>query len=418
MTDDLATDRSRLATMLAVLAGLFVCLYFLRDVAEFCLDVKRFNDFANYYLFSKLLAAGHDIYGFDARDPLLQPLKSQHGLDGVYVGVALYAPLCFFLMRSFTWMPFAPAAVLWAAMNVVLLVVSALVLLKGLKSRPSLLDFAAVGFLIFCFQPAKESFATGQANVLILFFVTLSLVSLIKRRDVLAGVCLSPILLMKLQFGLLAPYFLLKKRYKTFVAVMIAFAVMKAVSIATLGVEVQSAYVRGLAAHSNVSRSAISPASLNLSLSAALNRLVNIDAYPSRHMATRAVWLALSLGTMGCVAWFARGRAAGPHVLACEVGAVLAVALIVCPETREDQLVMLYIPLIALWIGALPTAGLGTRVVFCFAFLTMALPYNLMRFPFFHYGLPSLCLDFKLLGVVLVLVLSCATARTRCPSPK
>lgn len=179
-------------TLLWMLKALFLGLY---------------PDFSVYYYGSQLFLSGQNPY-----------LSGQKLFSGYS-----YPPSVFLLFVPFVLLPFQTSQLLWVFLNVLCLIAS-IVLLAKLFSVKFFSDTNLIlsGFIFISF-PVKFTLGMGQINILILFFLVLSLYFLKVKNYLFGGVFLGLSLVIKL-FPLLLPvYFLLKLNKKILTGLLAIF---------------------------------------------------------------------------------------------------------------------------------------------------------------------------------------------------
>jgi len=141
------------------------------------------NDFAAYWPVGRLLLTGQNPYDSSAIEALQHSVGDTLGGDSV----VRYAPWALVPLLPFAAVPFVPGWYMWIAVQVLLVGLSSVWLwrLLGGSDRPGVALVVAFGF------PAGLFVALGgQIGGILLFGVTLFLWAVLRRRDILAGVCL------------------------------------------------------------------------------------------------------------------------------------------------------------------------------------------------------------------------------------
>jgi hypothetical protein len=385
--DVAAAPRGRVAAAagLALIVAL-VGVRYAGDVARMAAD-GGFIDFAHYYTYAVHVARGGDPFDAAAVERVGEALALRRAGSGV-----IYPPLFYAAMRPWTWLPFEASALAWLAASQALLLATGALVLSRRAADPWRLAAALV--LGLAYQPLAESLALGQANVLVLFLLTLGWWATRTDHPWLAAAALGAVVHVKPHFGL--------------VVVALWWIGARAVAVRAAGVAaagvVAGVLLVGWAPHvawaAHVLRMPqyMHGWSLNHSPHAVLHRLLDGGVGPR---AVEALALAVGLAVAVAVARaLSPGATPGTPAFDWAFGLALATALLVSPLTEEHHLVVLLLPLSLLVLAPDPP-GRGTAALVVAAVLLGA-RYSLERWPALHAGVPSLVMTGKLAGTVLL----------------
>ena len=179
-------------------------------------------DFRSFYFASQVFADGGNIYDFRDVNAAAKLLK---GKPHVYP--YLYPPPLAFYVLPLGEMEGRTAGRVWsylcaafAAASILISIMICKSLLKIPDSANTLLLFAAVVFAAIL--PFYNNLKMGQINVIVLLFVTSSvLMAMVHGKDILAGMLLAPAVLIKVTPVGFLIYFLIQKKYKAFLGLLL-----------------------------------------------------------------------------------------------------------------------------------------------------------------------------------------------------
>jgi GT2 family glycosyltransferase len=386
--DVAAAPRARVpaATALVLAAALLAAAY-AGTLARIAAD-SGFVDFAHYYTYAVHAARGGDLFDPGATARLNETL----GLRAAGAPVK-YPPLFYVAMRPWTWLPFRGAALAWLVLGQGMLLAAGALLLRRRAAEPARL--VALLALVTLFQPLVETLHLGQANVLLLFLLTLGWWAARHDRPWMAALALGAAIHVKPPFGLLpvAALWWIGRRALAWRAAAVAAAGLAA-GVAAVGPAAHAQWVR----HALALPAYMHAWSLNVAPHAVLHRLLDGALGAG---AVEPLALAASVAILAAAAAAARGRPApGTPAFDRAFGLALAVACLVSPLTEEHHLVVLLLPLALLVLA--PGAGPRAGAALVAAAVLIGARYSLERFPALHAGLPSLLLAGKTAGVALL----------------
>ena len=114
------------------------------------------------------------------------------------------------------------------------------------------------------------------------------------------------------------------------------------------------------------------------------------------------IWLIVAMVNfifLGKALWVLRNRKQlFPEQLWLEFSLFTTLCFIISPYLHENHLVVLYLPLLSVWVLLEKIKTKRYFALFIIAYLLLGLKYSLNRFPLFHSGLPTIFTGLKLAG--------------------
>jgi hypothetical protein len=371
-----------------LLVVLFSLFHYLHDLAKLLVDAP-FIDFAHYYTYATVVSLGQDPF-----DPQAVA-QVDHLLNIRRAGAAAnYPPLFYLFMQPWVLLPFRLSAVVWLLAGQVCLLLTVWLCFRRVASVAPI-PLGATLFVILNYQPLIENLALGQANVLLLFLVTLAWWGLRAGHPWVAAVAVATAVHIKPQYGLLLPLLWW---------IGLGSVCARALLLAGLGLGA-GLLILGPAHYLEYLRYVLSPPdylstwTANLSPRATLHRLL------SGSVESRLVADGLTLAVDGLLlALFARAlprsMPLNPLALDWSWGLGLTAILLLSPLTEEHHLVVLLLPLTLLLLAEPLPAGRSLEVGFLVvSIVLLGSRYSFDRFALLHQGLLSLLTTGKLLGV-------------------
>ena len=155
-----------------------------------------FFDFSLYYIYADITSKGINPF-----DPNII-VKA-----GGIAQAANYPPFFYALMHPFTLIPFGIASRVWFILNQVFIILVVVLIFKLVRNSFTLVNLSGLIFLIANFFPIYGSNFLGQANVLVLFLLTLSLYTYKSRHILFAALLIALVTHIKIQYALFLPVF-------------------------------------------------------------------------------------------------------------------------------------------------------------------------------------------------------------------
>lgn len=376
------------------------------------------HDFGSYYTAAMALRRGVDIYdGFALAKSL--GMKSAPPL--------LYPPMMAILSLPFSFISFRLASAMFLFTNYVLLAASVWLICKSIgiletqvNSRDSIRGFtnvvrvAVILFMVLNYSPLFLSLRLGQINVVILFLLAATLYLCKKGRFGLAGIPLGIAASIKIIPGLLLPFFLLHKKWRTVTSTFLMIITLFAVSLLFVKVETYEKFVSVIL----LTRAKPEPYPVNQGVSGFFARLFVANDYTHVLLRSSAITLIgpMALAIVFLVGAFLVTRKIGDPR---EIGTVfdlqfslwLVTAMLVSTLNWEHYFVWLYLPFLSLYRYVETSKYVSwTTGMVALAWVTIALTYNYGDEKLGHGGL-ILLMSPKLYALIALYVILVVTLR-------
>ena len=130
----------------------------------------------------------------------------------------VYPPAFAVFLSPLAYFEFNHAVLLWIFTNQILFFMGVFLLLKTISKQYSRTEFLALVFVCFNFRPLFIDYLVGQCNVLLFFFMVITLYFYRSNKDVYAGASLAIACMIKVIPLFLLAFFLWKRAYKVVVA--------------------------------------------------------------------------------------------------------------------------------------------------------------------------------------------------------
>lgn len=192
-----------------------------------------FFDFSLYYIYADITSKGINPF-----DPNII-VKA-----GGIAQAANYPPLFYALMHPFTLIPFGLASRAWFILNQVFIIIVVILLFKLVKNSFTLVNLSGLIFLIANFFPIYGSNFLGQANVLVLFLLTLSLYTYKNKHIIFTALLIALVTHIKIQYALYLPVFFFVGYRKLFVYTLLFIILGWVLGFIALGFEQNIGYLK------------------------------------------------------------------------------------------------------------------------------------------------------------------------------
>jgi hypothetical protein len=360
------------------------------------------NDFKAYYTAAYAVRtgqAGRFLYSDPSRLNL-GLLPDQPWVDFAVAAGAprpsayIYPPFFAVALSPLTLLPYHAANLAWFALNTALLAASILILLalaRACLGELEALAAAAVVFVCLNFFPTIRAMQCGQTGFVLLFLISAALLSLVSRRDALAGACLALAAAIKLTPIVLLVWLAWAGRRRAAAWGAGLFMGLTAASAAAAGWSNLGLYVTGFLP--TLSRGAATYA--NQSVNGFLNRLLtdqSMTVFGFSEEPAAVWWLTRAAAVLLLAGAFLAGR---PAALAGRAGVdrrdetlrlslgyslVVLTSLLVSPISWEHHYVLALLPL-AIAVAAVSRDGsAGALAVLTAAYVLMAVDaFELVR---------------------------------------
>lgn len=381
------TNKSRY--FLILLVGIFSVLTYFHAVARDTAS-SSFSDFGNYWLNAQMLRDGFNVWSTDKdTEDHRAMLADRYDFKITYPSVNSLGFSAF--VGLFTLFDFRQAAVIWNILNQIALLLSIWLMLKMVKIKPLSEEALFVLFLVFSFWPIREALHLGQVTFLSMLLVTASVFLMKDHRWVLAGILLSFAIQTKEHIALSLLVFVWKKNWKVLIGVALGFFSVKILEISIFGLHRELAYWRflfgfGTQAHLGVN---------NHSLMSAICRVGN-------NPSCGFVGAAFLIGLAGLAFFWTRRTADALS----SFFPFLILSFIASPWVNETHYMILCPAIISIWFSIDKIQSRHHYVLFILAYLLLGVGYSLNSFPRFHFGILSLFTVGKLLGAIILFILS------------
>ena len=391
-------DQTHFRTIL-ILVGIYAVGTFTHEALKFFLVDPNFCDFAVFYFLSDLLDQGMNFLNITPDE--LKVLQANSGIPHICYpepGVALYSPAFYAVVALLTAFDFHLANLFWFFLNCLALISSILLLMHTFKIEMNIVNFSIASFLVFTYQPLVENVALGQSNIIILFFLTLSVNAMMSSRFKQAAILVACAALIKPQYAVLFLFFALKRLYKPFILSIVFYVMANLVSVIHVGWEfLPDFYYPGLV---NAGRLALDAAvwEKNYSLFSALCKLSSGEMINF----LRFINAFLFVCAFAIVIFLFRSNLKR-DLIPFEFSWFVSLILVFMPLLEEHYLVVLYLPIFLLF-SRMNHWSQKVQCIFIIGFLMVALRYSFERFEFLQLGFPSIVTNGKLYGTLLIML--------------
>ena len=382
------------------LAAAFALFSYSHDFLKTLLQV-RFIDFALYYVYSKIFAAGHSIWlASQGTQQLINHCLAQSEIGRIATGVFVNSAGFLLMVWPFTLLPYKISAVVWMASLQFLLALSVFLLYRYLK--PWSWAAAAGIFLVCAFWPLHEDFNVGQANLLIVFFLTLAFILLCRGNLFCSGVCLGLAVQVKEIFLLLFLFFLFKRYWRVIIGGLMTLAVFKLIALNVIGIAGEKAYLAAVYASPSLWNNIDID---NLSLFCALHKI-------TAGVLSSAWELGILFSVIAVICVLLRDAMGGEKktdesTLSLEYSLAIVATLLMSPYIHESHFVVLLVPILLTWFYLVKNPDKVNFILLTVAYLLLGSKYSLSGFHLFTSGALSLFSCGKTLGLAILFALLC-----------
>lgn len=197
--------------------------------------------FAAYYTFSKILYTGEDPgRGYEAE--FFNQKINEYGFKNIY---DLYniIPTSAFVYLPFVCVPPEPAKTAWGIFSLILLLSSAIILLKTFNIKLSSNTGLIYLIIIFLWHPVYENIALGQMYIFLFFLVSLSLYGLSKNKKMMNYFPITLSVLFKGYGVFYYLWLLITKRFKEFILSLILLTGLIIISLPVIRLSVWKTFL-------------------------------------------------------------------------------------------------------------------------------------------------------------------------------
>jgi len=225
--------RKAISVLLCLIALASAFAFFRFAVVNPIRDSKRSDsgDFLAFYMAAYRLSRGEDIYDLRATRIQARSMGIHKGPPEITYppfSIVPFVPLTYIFppVQAFQFVVIFYAVLYWAALP----------LLFHAFRLPFTFDSLCIGIIVFSlYTPAWGTIDTGQINMVVLIFVSIGLVFIRRRKDGLAGTAFGLATVAKLFPGIAAIEFLIQRRYRSIVAMILVGISILAASLAIGG---------------------------------------------------------------------------------------------------------------------------------------------------------------------------------------
>lgn len=380
-------------TIFVILAVAFTVLTYSHDLLKIALNKDKMSDFGTYYFFSEKIERGYDISILDQNAEEKQQLANKLGIKSVHSSG--YQPFFYYLLKPITWIKYPIARILWLGLIHVLLVCSLLFINKIINPKSNFITFAAIIFMATCFQPLRETVALGNSDLIILFFITLSIYFFQRDSDILSGISIALGIYIKYSFGILLLFFLWKRKFRIFFAGLVTIVLLKIMAILILGFDVQVAYLR-------VVKKIAIEGLYTLGVHSQTIRVLFFRLFGDKGLSNMLFTICFFI-ILSCTMYITRKKrdACGSSFLL-EFSLWIITVFIVSPYSSLGHFVILYLPLFIIWVYIENKNCKCNWIIYVISFLLIGLKYSFAQFPQFSSGILSIVTNGHLFGVMLL----------------
>jgi len=175
--------------------------------------------------------------------------QNPYSLKGIFVGGYLYPPVSLLIFFPLLLFSVVLAGKIWVGISIVCLISSIYTLLKLFHSEKKFMVVCITGILVCNYFPVKFTLGMGQLNMLTLLFATVALYAISKNKSFLAGTIWGTAITIK-YFPLLIPaYFLVKKKWRIFFAMLASIIVLMALGVIVFKVAITRYFFENIFFH-------------------------------------------------------------------------------------------------------------------------------------------------------------------------
>lgn len=357
---------------------------------------SRFDDFGHYWINAKLLTEGYDVWKWDAAvEARNQQLAAQENINPT---IRPYHSLGFFLlMRPFAALAFHQSILWWFWGGHLLFFIALLLLFRKLHPGSETGDAWLFLFLVFSFWPLREQLHQMQPNFVLLFLVTAALCLYRSQRFFPAGCVLGIAVHLREYIALALLVFFLRKEWRVAVGAIAGFISLKLAALAVYGLPFEISYLSFVlnffGRHHHVSI-------INDSVPAFIKRVTIQPFGEAGSMLLVVVVCAAAL--IAAVLHALKSK----HDRMASVYLFLILPFVISPWLHESHYVVLYPSITYAWGRLSGVKNAAWYAVFIAAYLFMGIGYSLVRFPYYHSGIPAILSGGKIMGVVFLFLLT------------
>ena len=382
----------------------FAFLTYLHDVVKEALT-SPLKDFYHYFMNTKLLLQGYDIWKTDSPELIAQTnlMVSQFGVSGK--AEVLHSMGFFLIFSPFTFLAPKAASLVWVMVCQISFILSIAVIVTSLE-KFDIWKALCAAFLAFSFWPLREDLHLGQPNALILFLFSLSLLSLKHKKFLLAGIFLGLGIQVKEIFLPMLLFCACKKYWKSLAGALTSILFIKGAAIFAFGIDKELSYWKH-------QLSFFSPV-LNYTSADGGIDYVSMSVIDLWHRLSDGLLQAgmsqfLIIIFFSFILWRAWKLTAenslAPERLPLEFSCFVLLCFIFSPWIHETHFIVLVLPLLASWLAIAHRPSHKGFILFSIAYCIVGLKYSFISFPIFARGILASLLAVKAIGFLILFFL-------------
>jgi hypothetical protein len=379
----------------AVLVVIFTLLSYFHDVVKIMADKNILFDFSIYCYFAKNAKPHFDLSKLQANAGIKEDNLKEIGPEAL-TGFG-YQPFFYYLLKPLTFLEFRYAKILWILILHVLLIVSLGLLIILINPEKDFVLTSILIFMVFSFQPLRETVSVGNSDIVILFFLVLNYFFFKKNLPLLSGIFLAFAAFIKFSYGFLFLFFLWKRKYRIFFSAVITFFFLELFALLILGLDVHLAYIKVL---QKITQTGLY--SLNIyshSVRVMFYRLLgDLDLSNLLSGLTALIVIAFTL-------YATRKKDESLETVLPELPLWIVTVFLISPYSNINYFIVLYLPFFLLLPYLLAKGTIYYRTAYVISFMLTGLRYSLGQFPQFYHGILSIFSNGLLYGAILLYIL-------------
>ena len=393
--DIFRSNRNSKIKIILVILSCFFVLNYIHTILRLIFVTDNFFDFNHYYAFSELLSKHFNIYNLS--NSKINLLAHQLNLPNSFPKATGYSPIIYFLFYPLTILPPNISCLVWVIFNNLILFIS-IYFLYNLIGNNDFLNLFALLFVAFTFQPIIETIGVGQINILIFFFIILSIHFIYNGKIYLSSIFLAFPVLIKPQYGLLLVFFLWKKQYSLINYTIFNYILLRGLGIIYYGLNIELSYWKELLF---LATNKYADSVRGISIKNIIDRII-MGIKKSYISYGQIFYIIISiLLTVYSFSKISRSSTKD-NIYIKDFSIIICLIAIISPLTYKHHLVLTIIPLLLIINNPRSLPNYKCITLFIISFCLIALKYSLMRFQFFHYGLGAIFTSGKLIGVIFL----------------
>ena len=304
--------------------------------------------------------------------------------EEMHIRINAHPPTSVLVALPFARLDYPNATLAWNVVSLLALALTLWLMGRGLGLRPEPWVVMPAVTLILLSSPLRQQINHGQLNLILLCLLTLIWSAERSGRWIWAGIALGAATAIKLFPGFLFLYFIVRRRWAVVGAGMAALAALTLATVAILGLDSYTSYVRDVMPQVSIFRNWWPNASLagfwiKWFDTGAVCPLVDpalpdyLPPLARQPWLARLGWIVSTLAVLfawACIVWRARNR----QQEGLAFGLTLTTMLLVSPLTWDHYFLLILLPLAQLWI-VLSTARRERLVLLLLFICLWASPY-------------------------------------------